>query len=118
MDIRDLVSTVLELPTHIIGSCHYDEYEVSYYDNEDERWVRINIYEFADKCKKFALEYGYCIQSYYEDYHLDKPYAIVKVYFDGDMVWHNYLDMEYEYEEWLPIIKASKWVLEMVEDEY
>lgn len=83
----------------------------------DGWYDEINIYEFAHKCKEWAMRLEkepYIIESSYEHFtHDGIMYAICRVYHDGDMVWNNYGN---EFiGEWHTepgsIFKACEWVM-------
>lgn len=85
---------------------------------KDKKFISINIYELAHKCKEWALELEYIIESYYEAYYDDnKPYAIVKVFFDGNEVWNNYSNeyIDIWHTEPESIFKACEWILKQKE---
>lgn len=79
-------------------------------------YKRINIYEFAFKCKEWALKKGYIIQSELEGYTFENiAYSICRVYFDGDKVYDNYEINNICYQdEKIAIIEACEWVLREV----
>ena len=77
-----------------------------------DNWLTINIYELAHKCKEWAINDDYIIQSEYEGIKDNNPYSIIRVYKNGDMVWDNYsYDYAY-YDELTGIFKACEWIME------
>lgn len=118
---KELVSAVLQIDIKdisIIGSTL--NYTIPNHETEEDGELvyidlgqNINIYEFAFKCKEWALKKGYIIQSELEGYTFENiAYAICRVYFDGDKVYDNYElnNICYQYEK-MGIIESCEWVL-------
>jgi len=85
-----------------------------YYATDKSPVHRINIYELAFKCKEWAIHKEFLIESSLESV-LDNgfAYAIVRVFFDGDMVFNNYDGKEFVgqwHTETEAIFKATEWV--------
>ena len=86
---------------------------ISYSD--DRYSYDINIHELAHKCKEWAIKQNYIVESEYEGIKLDGiPYAIVRVFFDGDVVFNNYSGkyIVENHTEPEAIFKACQWILE------
>jgi len=71
----------------------------------------INTYELAHKCKIYAINKGFIIETSYED--IIEPfgeYCICRVYFDGDKVYDNYSEYEGYQKEPEAIFKATQYI--------
>ena len=95
---KELLSEVLNLNITYIERCNNSiVYKVSVYDKEEE----VNIYEFAFKCKEWALKQGYFIYSTNELSFI-KTFSLETI-----ETFSNGKDTEIEC-----ILKACEWILE------
>lgn len=73
----------------------------------------INIYELAHKCKEWAVLQDYYIEHGYESIQESfGAYCILRIYFDGDMIFNNFSGAEDYQKEPEAIFKACEWILE------
>ena len=86
---------------------------LSYQAKDKYQTQAINIYELAHKCKEWAVEKSYVLETSYEgvNKHFGK-YCICRVFFDGNKVYDNYTNsVDYE-KEVEAIFKACEWIME------
>ena len=108
---KELLSEVLKLEVvkHSLYNEFHKSFNITYMPSEDSiksRWMPINIYEFAHKCKEWAyLQYGIIIQSYL--YNGKWRVDILK----GIEIDEFFKNINSEPEA---IIKACEWVLSEV----
>lgn len=78
-----------------------------------EERMKINIYEFAFKCKEWALDKGYTIESHTNRSFISKYnseyFSVAKIFKETDSMRINTID---ESTEIKAIIKACEWILE------
>lgn len=118
---KELLSEVLKLEVvkHSLYNEFHKSFNITYMQSEDSlksRWMPINIYEFAFKCKEWAMNKGYQIISGLSDEPAhrkqdEKAYAKV-LWYEGDDVHREYKDMYFMANtEIEAVIKASEYIL-------
>ena len=103
---KELLSEVLKLNITYIERCNNSIiYKISVYDREEE----VNIYELAYKCKEWALENGYVINSGATTSN-DWCSTIYKVIKENPYI--KELSHTWEQTEVESIFKACQWILD------
>ena len=103
---KELLSEVLKLEVvkHSLFNKSNNSFNITYMQSEDSlksSWMPINIYEFAFKCKEWALTKGYFIYSTNELSFI-KTFSLETI-----ETFSNGKDTEIEC-----ILKACEWILE------
>ena len=97
--------------------------QFNFTSNKNIIWIRtemandfeINIYELAHKCKKYAINKSFIVETSYED--IIEPfgeYCICRVYFDGDKFYDNYSEHQDYQTEPEAIFKATSYIMEQL----
>lgn len=105
----ELISSVLVKETrHLTYDTIYVEDNFIIFSYEGEYQFEVNIYEFAYKCKEWALSKGKYINCFYNEFWWDR----VEKKYTADIPSKNksfYEDTEIE-----AIVKACNWILENI----
>ena len=107
---KELIKNVLEKETENLS----DDFSFDTMDNyiifaDEGEWAgEVNIYEFAYKCKEWALKKGSYINCFYNEFWWDR----VEEKYTADIP--NKRKSFYEDTEIEAIIKACNWILEEV----
>ena len=87
-------------------------------DGSNVEWIKdgmsyINIYELAHKCKEWAIDKDFIIETEYEGKQKAfGSYCICRIFYDGDKIYDNYSECEYYQKEPEAIFKACQWILD------
>ena len=110
---KELANAVLGLEAVYTERCdHRDNIVGIWTDMNSKPIMEINIYEFAYKCKKWALNKGYVIESCTNRSCLMRNnyeyFSIAKIFKESDSMRINTIE---EFTEIESIIQASDWIL-------
>ena len=112
---KELLRKVLPKETENLSedfSFYIDEDYIVFRD-EGECQFEVNIYEFAYKCKEWALSKGYTIESHTNRSFISKYnreyFSVAKIFKETDSMRINTINESTEIET---IIKACNWILE------
>ena len=113
MDIsKELLSKVLKKEVVGIETTMYGNFDIEF---KNDYGTEINKYELAHKCKKYAINKDFIIETSYEG--IIEPfgeYCICRVYFDGDKVYDNYSEYQDYQKEPEAIFKATSYIIEQL----
>lgn len=108
---KKLISEVLKIPLDVINEVYFDKTNLLV-RKLNNRIEEHNIYEFAFKCKEWALINGRIIGSRTRDYCVGKGFVVVyKNNWTSEFSEH-YLKSFSSSTEIEAIIKACEWILE------
>ena len=112
---KELIKNVLVKETENLSDDFTFDIKDNYilFDDDGECQFEVNIYEFAFKCKEWALDKGYTIESHTNRSFISKYnreyFSVAKIFKETDSMRINTIDESTEIEA---IIKACNWILE------
>lgn len=111
---KELASSVLGLNVAYTERCEHRDNIIGIWADMNTKPIKeINTYEFAFKCKEWALNKGYTIESHTNRSFISKYnreyFSVAKIFKETDSMRINTIDESTEVEA---IIKACEWILE------
>ena len=116
---KELIKNVLAEETENLSGEFTFNINANYilFADEGECLFEMNIYEFAFKCKEWALDKGYTIESHTNRSFISKYnreyFSVAKIFKETDSMRINTID---EITEIKAIIKACEWILKEINE--